>query len=268
MNTRFNAQRPTPNAQRPSSKTRDLSPAAATDSQTSNVARRILGRWALGVGRRALNSAIIALVLCAFAFPAAADKQGVVQCANVIYAGNKTSKCFADAFLTMLQQKTTIVTERRFKPVKLDSSELFDFPFIVMTGEGDFRLLTAERENLAKHLQGGGFLLASAGCSSKEWDDAFRRELKAMSAGFELKPIPLTHPLFRTVFQIEKLDLAKSSGTASLEGIEVNGRLVCVYSRHGLNDTHNATGCCCCGGNEIRNSLEVNVNIVAYALLH
>ena len=27
-------------------------------------------------------------------------------------------------------------------------------------------------------------------------------------------------------------------------------------------------GCCCCGGNEIENSLEVNVNILVYALLH
>jgi hypothetical protein len=206
--------------------------------------------------------------LAALAPAAFAEKQGVVQCANVIYAGNKTSKCFADAFLTMLQQKTTIVTERRFKPVKLDSKELFDFPFIVMTGEGDYRLLQAERDNLAKYLKGGGFLLSSAGCSSKEWDEAFRREMKTLLSGIEMKQLPLTHPVFKTVFQIEKLDLAKSSGTASLEGIEINGKLVCVYSRHGLNDTHNSTGCCCCGGNEIRNSLEMNVNIVAYALLH
>ncbi|MHA3772888.1 DUF4159 domain-containing protein [Verrucomicrobiota bacterium sgz303538] len=197
-----------------------------------------------------------------------AEKEGVVQCANVIYAGNKTSRCFSDAFLTTLQQKTTIVTERRFKPVKLDSKELFDFPFIVMTGEGDFRLLPAERENLSKYLLGGGFLLASAGCSSKEWDAAFRRELKDLLPQNPIQQIAISHPVFHTVFPIEKLDLAKSSGTASIEGVEVNGKLVCVYSRHGLNDTHNSTGCCCCGGNEIRNSLEINVNIVAYALLH
>lgn len=209
------------------------------------------------------------LLALIFATPfARAEKEGVVQCANVIYAGNKTSKCFADAFLTSLQQKTTIVTERRFKPVKLDSKELFDFPFIVMTGEGDFRLLGPERENLTRYLQGGGFLLASAGCSSKEWDTAFRRELKSLLPKNPISAIAMNHPLFHTVFPIEKLDLAKSSGTASLEGVEINGKLVCVYSRHGLNDTHNATGCCCCGGNEIRNSLEINVNIVAYALLH
>jgi hypothetical protein len=209
------------------------------------------------------------LALAALHQPALqAEKEGVVQCANLIYAGNRTSRCFSDAFLTTLQQKTTIVTERRFKPVKLDSKELFDFPFIVMTGEGDFRLLQSERENLTRYLQGGGFLLASAGCSSKEWDTAFRRELKALLPNHPIASIAMEHPIFSTVFPIEKLDLAKSSGTASLEGIEMNGKLVCVYSRHGLNDTQNTSGCCCCGGNEIRNSLEINVNIVAYALLH
>ncbi len=198
----------------------------------------------------------------------AADKEGIVQCANVIYAGNKTSRCFSDAFLTSLQQKTSIVTERRFKPVKLDSKELFDYPFLVMTGEGDFRLLEPERANLKAYFAGGGFLLASSGCSSKEWDTAFRREMQGLLPEHAMQAIPPQHAIFHTVYQIDKLDLAKSSGTASLEGIELNGKFVVVYSRHGLNDTHNSTGCCCCGGNEIRNSQEINVNILAYALLH
>ncbi len=216
-----------------------------------------------------LTGILCVLFTLLFLRPVSAEKkEGVVQCANVIYAGNKTSKCFADAFLTALQQKTTIVTERRFKQVKLDSKDLFDFPFIVMTGEGEFRLLQAERENLAKYLKGGGFLLASSGCSSREWDESFRKELKSLLPDHPLSQLPLTHPVFHTVYQIEKLDLAKSSGTAALEGAEIHGKLVCIYSRHGLNDTHNSTGCCCCGGNEIRNSLEMNVNIVAYALLH
>ena len=217
---------------------------------------------------RAIHGFCCAVALLAALPFACAEKPGIVQCANVIYAGNKTSRCFSDAFLNTLQQKTTIVTERRFKTVKLDAKELYDFPFLVMTGEGDFRLLQAERENLAKYLLNGGFLLASSGCSSKEWDDAFRREMRTLLPATPLKAITPDHALFRTVFKIEKLDLAKSSGTAALEGLEVNGKLVVVYSRHGLNDTHNSTGCCCCGGNEIRNSLEMNVNIVAYALLH
>ena len=96
----------------------------------------------------------------------AAAKEATVQCANLIYAGNRTSRCFSDQFLSEVQKKTTIATERRFKPVKLAADELFQFPFVVMTGEGDFHLTSTERDNLKAYLEGGGFLLASAGCSA------------------------------------------------------------------------------------------------------
>jgi hypothetical protein len=48
----------------------------------------------------------------------------------------------------------------------------------------------------------------------------------------------------------------------------VNGKIVVVFSEEGLNDSSNRAGCCCCGGNEIQNAMEVNVNILAYALLY
>ena len=40
------------------------------------------------------------------------------------------------------------------------------------------------------------------------------------------------------------------------------------YSPDGLNDTQHMQGCCCCGGNEITNAVDVNVNVLAYALTH
>jgi hypothetical protein len=45
------------------------------------------------------------------------------------------------------------------------------------------------------------------------------------------------------------------------------GKLVLIYSQDGLNDTANTSGCCCCGGNEIANAEQVNVDILAYALI-
>jgi hypothetical protein len=83
-----------------------------------------------------------------------------------------------------------------------------------------------------------------------------------------LKKVPADDSVFRTVYRLDKMKLSKSTGEAALEGIAHNGRLVVIYSSQGLNNTANTSGCCCCGGNEIANSLEVNVNIVAYALLH
>jgi len=199
---------------------------------------------------------------------AAGAKDGVIQCANLIYGGTHTSRCFSDEFLSAVQRETTIATERRFKSVKLDSDELFRYPFVVITGEADFHFTPAERDRLKQYLTRGGFLLASAGCSSKEWDRAFRRNLQALLPENRLRKIPLDHPLFRTVHTIRKLKLHHPAEEPSLEGVELGGKLVVVYSPHGLNDTAHTEGCCCCGGNEIENSLEVNLNILVYALLH
>jgi len=198
----------------------------------------------------------------------AIPKEGAVECGNLIYAGTKTSKCFSDEFLTTVQQKTSIATERRFKPVKLGGEELFRFPFVIMTGEGDFTLTGPERENLKKYLENGGFLLASASCSNEAWATAFEREVKRLFGNDSLKDIPMKHEIFQTIFKVEDLKLSKSSGQAALRGITLNNKIVVVYSREGLNDTSHTEGCCCCGGNEIQNSMEINANILAYALLH
>ena len=210
------------------------------------------------------------LLLCSIVLlsPLASGKEGIVQCANLIYGPGKTSTCFSDEFLSAVQRETSIVTDRRFKPVKLDSADLFSYPFAIMTGEGDFSLTPKERENLAKYLSGGGFLLASAGCSNEEWDRAFRREVKAALGEEKLQRLSSGHAVFGTVFRIDDLGLKKSEGNGHLDGVEQNGRLVLIYSSDGLNNTANAPGCCCCGGNELTNSLQLNVNILAYALLH
>ena len=191
-----------------------------------------------------------------------------IRCANLIYAGTETSRCFSDQFLSSMQQLTAIPTERRFKSVKLASDELFGFPFVVMTGEASFTLTAPERENLKKYLASGGFLLASAGCSSGDWDKAFRREMHRIFPDNELATLPKEHPVFHTVADIEKLTLNHEGPEAALVGLTLDDKTVLIYSRHGLNDTAHTEGCCCCGGNEIKNSLQVNINILAYALLH
>jgi hypothetical protein len=200
--------------------------------------------------------------------PGAVNKEkDVVRCANLIYSGSKSSVCFSDKFLATVEKETNIIADRKFTPVKLVSKEMYEFPFAIMTGEGVFTLPEAERKNLRAYLQRGGFLLASAGCSSTEWNQSFRREIKQVLPQSELKKIPLTHPLFRTVFEINTIALAHG-GATQLEGIEIDGRIVLIYSSEGLNDTGNVKGCCCCGGNEVKNCHEINVNVFSYALTH
>ena len=171
-------------------------------------------------------------------------KEGAVQCGNLIYAGTKTSRCFSDEFLSRVQQKTSIKTERRFKPVKLAGEELFQFPFVIMTGEDDFNLTAKERVNLKKYLENVGFLLASPGCSNKSWATAFQREMKRVFGKDALKDVSMKHALFQTVDTIKKLPL-KYGGDSKLQGITLNGKLVLAFAADGLNDTSNTEGCCC-----------------------
>ena len=59
----------------------------------------------------------------------------------------------------------------------------------------------------------------------------------------------MSHAIFSLVNAIPRLTDKHGKG-AVLEGLEINGRLVMVYSKEGLNDVANAKGCCCCGGNK------------------
>jgi hypothetical protein len=195
------------------------------------------------------------------------ESEGVVQVANLVYAGTKSSKCFSDHFLVQAEKDSRISTSRRFHAVKLGSEELFEYPLVIMTGEGDFSLPDSERENLRKFVHNGGFLLASAGCSSPEWDRSFRSEMARIFPDYPLQPIGMEHPIFHTVYDIAQLQ-AKHGKPRPLEGVTVSGRIGVLYSADGLNDTAHTQGCCCCGGNEITNCVQVNVNILAYTLLY
>ena len=189
----------------------------------------------------------------------------VVQVANLVYARVKSSKCFSDHFLVKASQETSISSSRRFHVVKLQDSDLFQYPFVIMTGEGAFELPQSERDNLKAYCENGGFLLASAGCSSKDWDKSFRKEMKLIWPDAALTKLDLSHPVFHTVNDIQKVQ-TKHGKPNPLEGISLKGKLVVLYSQDGLNDTANTSGCCCCGGDEIMNAEQINVNILAYAL--
>ncbi len=191
----------------------------------------------------------------------------LLQCGNLTYAGNKSSVCFADNFLSDVAAQTNLKVNKKFCPVRLDAEALFDYPFCVMSGNESFSLTQKERQQLRKYLTQGGFLLVSPGCSDAKWDRSFRQEIKACLPEYPLRKIPMSHPIFSIVNPIPQLT-EKHGRPASLEGLEINGRLVLVYSFEGLNDVAHAQGCCCCGGNELTNPARVNVNVFTYAVLY
>jgi hypothetical protein len=194
---------------------------------------------------------------------------GMVRCANLIYGDDKTSVCFSSEFLKQLARETHIQADPKLYPVRLDAVDLYQYPFAVMTGEGDYQLTPAQRETLRNYLTQGGFIIASAGCSNPSWAKSFRREIELIFPELSLQRLDSSHAIFHCLYEIQRLDLGKSSGQAQLEGLEIDGKIVLVFSRDGLNDSGKVSDdCCCCGGNEIKNARLVNCNLLAYTLTH
>lgn len=208
-----------------------------------------------------------------------ATPTNTLRVARLVYGGGKTSECFSDAFLADVARRTAVPMERAFDTVELKSEKLFDYPLVVMTGEGSFDLTESEIENLRTFIAGGGTLLSSSGCSNPDWTRSFREAMGKVVKGLAgapagddiLKAVPPEHKIFHTIYDIQGVRPKRSDGddAVKLTGMDVGGRLAVIFSPLGLNDTADVGGkCCCCGGNEIREAKLINANIVAYALIH
>lgn len=216
-----------------------------------------------------MKSIILTLFISVFFANAAAPfnwNSEIIHCGNLVYGENKTAICFAEKFLSEAATETGLKIAPKFQTTFLAKDDVFNTPFCIFTGQGDFVLSETERANLRRYLENGGFVLASPGCSDQAWNKAFAREIRLALPAYGLKQIPMSHEIFSTVNKITSLTV--KGRTTHLQGVSINGRLAMVYSPEGLNDASNAVGCCCCGGAEIAQSRQINVNAIAYSLLH
>lgn len=191
-----------------------------------------------------------------------------VSIANLIYGDGKTAECFSEQFLLDVNDETSIKINASMTPIELASAQVFEHPFAVMSGEGAFALKAVEKQTLSMYLEAGGFVVASAGCSNREWARSFSQAIGEMYPDAELKALEADHAVFHTVYDISKVKYKRGPARLpTLKALVLDGRIVLLFSPDGLNDTDNAGGtCCCCGGNEIKSARQINVNLLAYAM--
>src|SRR5690606_3070403 len=114
-------------------------------------------------------------------------------------------------FLETVALETGARVQRTFDTVALGSDDLFDYPFVVMTGEGGFTLTEDEKARLRRYVEAGGFLLASAGCSNLEWIRSFEAVAAEAFGDEAMRPLPVDHPVFATLYKIEQIELRKAA---------------------------------------------------------
>lgn len=81
--------------------------------------------------------------------------------------------------------------------VETGSIDIFQYPFIHMTGHGNVTFTDADIENLRKYLLSGGFLHVDDNYGLKPF---VTKALKLVFPNKEFKEIPKTHPIFNAAF--------------------------------------------------------------------
>ena len=114
--------------------------------------------------------------------------------------------------------------------VDVESSELFRYPFIHMTGHGNVVFSISESENLRHYLKAGGFLHID---DNYGMDAFIRPEMKKVFPELDFVELPFTHPIYHQSYNFEN-GLPKihehDNQPARGYGLIYEGRLVCFYS--------------------------------------
>lgn len=153
-----------------------------------------------------------------------------------------------------------------YEEVAVNSPNIFNYPFIHMTGHGNVIFSDSDVQNLKLYLKAGGFLHVD---DNYGMDKFVRRELKKVFPNQELVELPITHAIYNQKYKFEnglpKIHVHDDKVPQGF-GIFIDGRLVCFYTYESDlgdgwedQDVHNDS-------QAIRTkALQMGANIVSYA---
>jgi hypothetical protein len=176
--------------------------------------------------KRLLTLALIMGILMAMHPP-------TIRIAKLKYSGggdwyaNKTSLPNLIKF-TNQQLLTNIAQEEDV--VDVGSPDLFNYPFIHLTGHGNIVFSKQEAQNLRNYLIAGGFLHAD---DNYGLDIYFRREMKKVFPELDFIELPFSHPIYHQKFKFDKgLPKVHEHDGKPPQGFGLiyKGRLVCFFT--------------------------------------
>lgn len=132
--------------------------------------------------------------------------------------------------LAAVRARTTLRPDASEARVRLTDEQLWDYPYLHMTGHGEVKLSDAEVERLRDYLLRGGFLHAD---DNYGLDVSFRREIARVFPDRPLVEVPLSHAIYHAVYdfprglpKIHEHDGKPPRGY----GVYVGGRLAVFYT--------------------------------------
>ncbi len=177
---------------------------------------------------------VLPLLLSAAALPAQSPSQGgALTIGRLHYDGGGdwyANPSSLPNLLAAVRQRTALRTAPREVAIRLTDAELWDVPYLYVTGHGNLHWTNEEIVILRRWLLQGGFLHVD---DNYGLDQSFRREIARLFPDRALVEVPLEHPVYHLVYdlpagipKIHEHDGKPAQGF----GIFVGGRLVVYYS--------------------------------------
>ena len=132
--------------------------------------------------------------------------------------------------LSAIGTRTTLRVAAEERVVTLRDDDLWNVPYLYMTGHGNVHWTDQDLITLRRYLQQGGFLHAD---DNYGMDVSIRRELARLFPDHPLAEVPLDHPIYHLVYDFPK-GMPKihvhDGKPAQGFGIFLDGRLAVYYS--------------------------------------
>ena len=166
-----------------------------------------------------------------------------------------------------INERTALRVAPRERVVRLTDPDLWEVPFLHMTGHGNVNLTEQEVRVLRRYLEGGGFLHAD---DNYGMDESFRREIARVFPNRQLVEVPVDHAVYHIVYDFSAglPKIHEHDGEPAVGyGIFIGDRLAVYYSYQSDlgdgwedEDVHDDTV-------DLRESaLEMGINLFVYAV--
>jgi hypothetical protein len=100
--------------------------------------------------------------------------------------------------LKFIEQETTVKVIPEYVFVEVSSDDIFNYPFLFITGHGNIVFSQSEVERLQAYIKRGGFIFID---DDYGMDKAIRREFKKVFADQEFVELPFSHKIYNSVFK-------------------------------------------------------------------
>ncbi len=107
-------------------------------------------------------------------------------------------------FSYRLQELTTLEVVPNSQVIRLSDPELFDYPFVYMTGVGKISLSQQEQSALRRYLLNGGFVMLDDFWQPEGWAHVLS-EMRGVFPDREPKELSLDHEIFHIVYDLKEL---------------------------------------------------------------